>query len=331
GRMKYLDIREDEDGALRCHVLPADYSQVQTDDGEGISLEASQDYWSARHEPPFKANLHTFLMHFVKQYQLSATHVNKFIDVTGGGPREYLLSSILQFPKAVPYSARYGTAIHETIRYAYQTAIREKKPPSLELVLQRFEERLNRQKLATLDHELFLDRGRSSLTAWLAQKGGNFKPLDRFEFSFRHEASFVGLAHLSGNVDRMRIDPKGRTITVTDFKTGQPYHKWVNSNIRLYKYRQQLLFYKLLIESSRDYKSYRVETGIIEFVEPDEFGNIVQLELDYDDAEVEYMRKLIQAIWQSVQNLDFPDISAYPQTVAGIKQFEEDLIKKAPV
>jgi hypothetical protein len=64
----------------------------------------------------------------------------------------------------------------------------------------------------------------------------------------------------------------------------------------------------------------------LEFIEPDEEGNLISLELDYDKAELEQLKKLVAAIWKHVLELDFPDISKYPPTMAGIRQFENDYI-----
>jgi hypothetical protein len=50
------------------------------------------------------------------------------------------------------------------------------------------------------------------------------------------------------------------------------------------------------------------------------------LELKFEDQEIEQFVRLISAVWQRIQNLDFPDISKYPPTMAGIKAFEKDLL-----
>jgi hypothetical protein len=44
------------------------------------------------------------------------------------------------------------------------------------------------------------------------------------------------------------------------------------------------------------------------------------------DGEIERTKKLIIAVMNRIRTLDFPDISKYPQTVEGIRMFEEDLI-----
>jgi hypothetical protein len=96
--------------------------------------------------------------------------------------------------------------------------------------------------------------------------------------------------------------------------------------VKLHMYQQQLIFYKLLIENSARFKRYKVEKGIIEFVEPDEEGQIRRLELPYDERGLNHTVGLIKAAWQSIQSLKLPDASGYQPTLAGVRQFEQDLI-----
>jgi DNA helicase-2/ATP-dependent DNA helicase PcrA len=121
---------------------------------------------------------------------------------------------------------------------------------------------------------------------------------------------------------------------VFDFKTGKPASNWKGSDvfekIKLHKYRQQLLFYKLLVENSASYQSrLRVETGRLEFIEADANGRLSPgLELKYDPDELDRFLKLITAVWKRIMGLDFPDTSQYPRTLEGILQFEDDLINE---
>jgi len=39
------------------------------------------------------------------------------------------------------------------------------------------------------------------------------------------------------------------------------------------------------------------------------------------------MKALVGAVHKKIISLDFPDISGYPKDLAGIKSFEEDLLK----
>jgi len=86
------------------------------------------------------------------------------------------------------------------------------------------------------------------------------------------------------------------------------------------------LFYKLLVERSRDYNTYTVTTGTLEFVEPSRSGEIATLELDFDPEELTRFKLLIGKVWQHIINLDLPDTSEYEPTYKGLLAFEQDLL-----
>jgi DNA helicase-2/ATP-dependent DNA helicase PcrA len=97
--------------------------------------------------------------------------------------------------------------------------------------------------------------------------------------------------------------------------------------MKSYHYRQQLLFYKLLIENSRDYHNYTMTDGALQFVEPNDAGHTVNLPLgEIDHEEFERFKRLVGIVWRHINELSFPDTSQYDQTVEGIKQFEDDLL-----
>jgi hypothetical protein len=80
-----------------------------------------------------------------------------------------------------------------------------------------------------------------------------------------------------------------------------------------------------LIENSSRFRNYKVTHGIIEFVEPDERGQINRLELDYNQSKLEANVKLINGVWSRIQALDFPDTRTYLPSLKGIHQFEQDI------
>ena len=292
-----------------------------------IGSDDLQNYWHLRHVPPFKPKLADLLEPVLARYQLSPTHLNQFIDVQRGGPEQFFLNSILRFPKGQPPSASFGTAMHESLRWIHDTNAREFRLPKLGRVLSFFGERLEVQRLSQQDNELLLERGQEALKAYLKQSAASFSVSDVFEHNFRNEGVFEGQAHLSGKIDKLVIDKKTKTITVVDFKTGKSYDRWQPNILKLHKYRQQLLMYKLLVEGSHSYPGYRVNQGILEFVEPNTSGRICSLRLGYDTAELGNLKRLIEAIWRRIQSLDFQNASQYPPTITGIKVFEQDLIE----
>ncbi|HMR73149.1 MAG TPA: hypothetical protein PKD68_04030, partial [Candidatus Saccharibacteria bacterium] len=89
----------------------------------------------------------------------------------------------------------------------------------------------------------------------------------------------------------------------------------------------QLICYKLLVEGSHSFDGYTVSGGRLEFIEPDDQGQLHQLELHYDHDEVEMTRQLLIAVWQHIHEFDFPDITSYTPDIKGIRAFEDFLLR----
>ena len=285
-----------------------------------------QDYVTNQPTATMKALLEPTL----ENYKLSATHLNNFIDLTHGGPSMFLMNNLLRFPAAKSASASYGTAIHATLQRAHNhlVATGEKRP--VEDILGDFIHELEREHLNEADFEFYSKKGSESLATFLAVKYSTFALNQRTELNFANQGVFIGEAHLTGSLDL--VDFEESTITVTDYKTGRPSNSWKGTTdydkIRLHKYRQQLMFYQLLCENSRNYASYSFEGGVLQFVEPDARGEIHALEESFTHEDLERFSKLIKAVWHCIVNLDFPDVSEYDASYKGIIAFEDALIDK---
>jgi len=275
-------------------------------------------------------DLKTLLKPRLERYKLSATHLNRFVDVMNGGPQSFLLDNLLHFPSAKSDSARYGSAIHRTLQNAHthRVATGEQKPA--EDILHDFEEQLKRERIPPTAYEQWLQKGSEHLQAFLTQKPNAFTATQRAELNFSTQDVHVGDAHITGLLDVADIHTQQKTMVVTDYKTGKPIKdgktRTEYEKVKLYKYQQQLLFYKLLVERSRDFQAYTVTDGIVSFVEPTQSGEIVDSRATYSPEAIERTEKLIQAVWNHITSLTLPDISDYEPTLKGIIQFEDDLI-----
>lgn len=267
----------------------------------------------------------------LKNYKLSITHLNNFIDVQSGGPEYFLMHNLLRFPEALSPSAAYGDAIHQTLQWAYSELKNTAKLPSIDKIQTYFSDMLARKHLRPSDHKRLDKRGREALDDYIKQHGAEFSPRDMIERGFNNEGVVVNGADLSGKIDLLHFTDQN-SVEVRDFKTGKPARSWQGKDefekIKLHKYRQQLLFYKLLVEHSASFhKRLSVSSGALEFIEPDEQGKLMDnLALTFDTAELNHFTKLIGAVWAHIMKLDFPDISKYPTSLKGMKQFEQDLI-----
>lgn len=325
-RLKYLNEQLQEDGTFASQVLPAHTTSRHQPGEPQPSLATLEQSWRMRHVADIsQAQLRALLEERLHSYQLSPTHVNSFVDLVHGGPVAFFFNTILQFPTAPTSAGQYGNAMHETMEWLqHQIDTQRSSLPGLAQTYAYFERCMKAKKLSIQETELLLERGKHALAAYIKQRGHIFKPGDKAEHNFRNESVFIDGVHMAGKIDRMEIDKEARTITVVDYKTGESFVSW-KAALKLHKYKQQLYCYKLLIEGSDTYKGYRVIGARLEFIEPDSNGKIQTLSLEFNKTEMDEMRDLLKAVWRHVKALDLPDVSKYPASLAGAKQFEQDL------
>lgn len=324
-RLKYLDEREQEGGGFHAHAFPARWRTVLHDDHEAPQLPQLEAAWTSQHLVEYNRDLMPLLKERVADYQISASHLGSFCDLQYGGPAQFYINTILRFPSASSASSIFGTAVHDTLEFVQQTTSKQGAPPELTQVLAHFERIMRSGRLTAQETEQLIERGINSLSVFMTERSHIFRPADRAEQNFRREGVFVGEAHMTGKIDRLEIDQEAKTITVVDYKTGKPHARADNSDKKLHKYVQQLYCYKLLIEGSQTYADYTVTTGRLEFIEPDETGKVHHIDYEFDMDQLEQARELLQAVYQHVTELNFPDVSNYAPNLRGIRAFENDL------
>lgn len=293
-------------------------------------VEATELSWYQPILNPTTTNMRELLLPTLENYKLSVTHLHNFLDVTRGGPEAFLLNNLLRFPSAKSASAAFGTAIHDTLQRAHAHLAATGKSQAIEDIMSNFETVLKDQHLGDREFETYLQKGSDALQTFLDNKYQTFTTTQQTELNFAGQHSIVGEAHLSGKLDLVDINKADKTILVTDYKTGKPPISWSGKTdfekIKLHKYKQQLLFYKLLVENSRDYHGYMVESGLMQFVEPNHNGQTVTLDTSFNSDEISRFASLINAVWKRIITLDLPDISNYEANFKGILAFEQDLL-----
>lgn len=313
---------EDEEGAITMHLKESEAELTDAD------LLGSVDVLPVHPEFfPIVPGERAILMELVKDYRMSVTHLNNFLNVAAGGPSVFLEQNLLRFPQAMSPSSGYGDAMHKAIERFYREFRRSKEVPDTEALLGWFREMMDRTRMTEIERGHFVHAGEAALPVWWEQSGRTIDASHRSEVDFKGQGVVVGGVPLIGKIDKM-IEGDG-TIAVYDFKTGKAKRDWqgkdAQEKITLRNYRRQLLFYKLLVEHSHEFKKYRVENGALEFLEPVN-GAIATLPLEIDQEEVDRLAALIGIVYRKILALDFPDVSAYAKDVSGIEQFEEDLL-----
>jgi len=295
-------------------------------------IDTLQTWFAIQAPTRFSKGQELLLQGALENYQMSVTHLNSFLDLVHGGPQVFLEQNILRFPQSKHPSSGYGTAMHSAVQKFYIEYKKQGILPSVEVLVAHFRESLALERMNTLDFERYQEKGVENLTIYYAERKNSFLPTHIIEKDFRTLGVNVGGALLTGKLDRLEIDERSKEIRVTDFKTGRPFSTWKAGSydqVKLWKYRQQLLFYKLLVEKSSTYAyGYKAVEGSLEFLEADSKNKIHVLSLSYDTCgeELEKLERLIQVVYTKIMNLDFPDVSGYSKDMKGIGKFVEDLL-----
>jgi len=328
--LSFIGGNIDSDQLIDPRLKPINYLKPTTAQATAI---LSTDWASRFHQ--VIADEKQLFEPILKNYKLSVTHLNNFIDIRDNGPTHFLTHNLLRFPQAASPSAAYGDAIHKSLQWTYAQLRKDNKLPTQKLINDYFSDVLLKKHLRPSDQGQMNGRGIIALDKYILERGENFDKNDIIERGFHNDGVLIGEARLSGKIDKMHITDN--IAHVVDFKTGKPATTWQSGDtyekVKLHKYRYQLMFYKLLIENSASYsRKLTVNSGALEFIEPNENGQLVDdLVLTIDPEELRHFIALIGAVWQHIQNLDFPDITRYKPDLSGILAFEQDLIDSTEI
>jgi len=285
--------------------------------------------WESYHALPVVHEERAIFDKILERYQLSVTHMNNFLNVARGGPQLFFEQNLLRFPQSKNLAGAFGSAVHRTLELIYTHLKKTGSVPDLDPVLDWYDHEILLERLTKRQFENFSQKGRDALSVFYEKKIGSFDESHFSEANFRDQGVIVGGAHLSGKIDKM-VPVSGGEIEVHDFKTGKPKHDWKGSGTYekslLYNYRRQLIFYKLLVENSKDFgDKFQVRRGVLEFVEHDR-GNLIDLLFEITDDDVARTTELIKIVYKKIRDLDFPDTAKYKENVEGIIEFEDDLL-----
>jgi DNA helicase-2/ATP-dependent DNA helicase PcrA len=323
--VKYL-LEFTENDIRKTTILPSTKQVLHSTKFSPIeTMQHIELLWESRHLQ-LDAELKSLLKTRLTNYQMSPTHLNTFIDTQYGGPETFLLQTLLRFPQAPGEDGEFGNAVHGSLEW-YQKQIKNGSKPTITTLLQEFDSLLNKRYIAVDKVDDFRAKGHHCLKAFVSARKDMFSLDAKTEVDFRQEGVLIGNAHLSGKIDRLEINNTDKTVSIVDFKTGKPHTKW-DREVKLIKYKQQLYFYKFLIEGSHTWANYRVAEARLEFVEPGDNGQIVEpLRIDFDESEEKEMKELIKVVWHMIQELELPDITVFSQDYKGAIGFIDSITK----
>jgi hypothetical protein len=258
---------------------------------------------------------------------LSITHINNFLNVEKGGPMLFLENNLLRFPQAKAAPLGYGTALHNTLNKSLLCLKTEKRYPTLIEVTEWFTDFLKHERLSKGEFQINLDRGIDALKQIYVEKILTLTGDELTEVDFKHEGVVLSggktFVPVAGKIDLIRFVESG--VYVCDFKTGKEKKDWKGKDqhekVQLHMYKQQLAFYKLLIQKSKNYSNLVVLGGQLEFLET-EGESLRVLSDEIDDVDVARLEKLVIAIYKRIQEHDF-SIPAEVLALDGLEAVEK--------
>lgn len=328
--LTFLDERE-ESGEMRTKILPEKFQKIANFENQAPKIEEIQINWHDFYTPK-NLEMRELLRPRIANFKLSPTNLNSFIDVEyGNGPRGFFEKSILCFPESYGASATFGTLVHDGFNFI-QDKINAGETPNFEQIKKRFSEKIEKYPLLANEKTELFERF-TQIFARIFENGlDNFQAGNIAEKNFSGAGVMIGDALLTGKIDLIKIDKTNKKITVLDYKTGSiplgQNGKFSRSTAKIHKYEQQLYFYKILIENSPDFAGFKVEKGVLEFVEPSKkTGETYTHEIDFSPEKEEQLKLLIQAVWAKIKAFDFEfDEAKYSKNLSGIRALEADLV-----
>lgn len=178
-----------------------------------------------------------------------------------------------------------------------------------------------------------MERGKIAIEKIFEKITSQDYPKIKTEFRFHKGEIHIDDIGLTGAIDRIDEFPDN-SLNIVDYKTGkaidnlEPTNSGTHDNVKKWKYDLQLNFYELLFQNSSKHNVFPKRKYELFFVEPHKkTGEFTILSKHVQQGEVDRLEKLIIAVMKHIRELNFPDISKYSLDVAGIRQFEEDLIE----
>ena len=161
-RLECLAEIETETGEFIANTIPAPFSQIQRQTVDitsaDIELELLDNFndWKNRHLSS-ALSFPQLLEPRLKNFRLSPTSFNSFLNLEYGGPAEFFLSQILRFPGTFDLRPAYGSLVHAVLDHAQKTTDFQ-----IDHIMNFFRQKLSDLHLTETDRNTHYEIGRAS-------------------------------------------------------------------------------------------------------------------------------------------------------------------------
>lgn len=240
---------------------------------------------------------------------LSVTALNNYLEC----PWRYFYNNLVRIPTALTNSLMYGTALHDTLKHFFDIYKSSPNGAPKKLMMELLDKNFKRQPFSEKDFEVFLARGKKSLSDYYDFYSRFWSRDIINEFNIKGILLGEGIK-INGKIDKLEIlnpesasDRGASEVVVYDYKTSKPKSRNdIEGKTRSSdgNYKRQLVFYNLLLNRYADSK-YKMMKGVIDFTEPDDKGRYKREAFEITPAEIAELTELIKKVWKEILNLEF--------------------------
>jgi DNA helicase-2/ATP-dependent DNA helicase PcrA len=274
---------------------------VNTEEIEKAQKKLAHTFY-AKKSGEIAVNNKDFVRQLFDSRGLSVTALNNYLQC----PWKYFYNNLLRLPSAMVKEAAYGVAIHSSLKYLFDR-LRQDEKWSQKDTLKIFSNSLSAEPLTQKDFNECLVRGEMSISGYIERykDSWNKNTLNELNVS----GVIVGDVPLVGKLDKVEFLDGDLNVNVVDYKTGKPKSRNViegktkNSDGN---YKRQLVFYKILLDGF-DKGKYKMVSGEIDFVEPDDGGNYHKEQFVVDGDDKTELENTIKRVAKEIRDLSFWD------------------------
>lgn len=243
-----------------------------------------------------------FLNQLFFDHGLSVSALNNYLSC----PWKYFFTNLIRIPEAPNKYAMFGSAVHEALKSWFARLLEGEKKDEAYLT-RRFKEALFHQPIDGKDFEKMYSKGVRALEGYYAAHCEEWG-INKFSIEWTIDGiSLSEKVKLNGRLDKVEFLDDAPHVKVIDYKTGKPKSrneiegktKGSDGN-----YKRQLVFYNLLLDMFEGGR-YKMTSGEISFVEPDERGRYHSELFEIMPEEKSMLRDRILTVSDEILNLSF--------------------------
>lgn len=243
-----------------------------------------------------------FTKELFRRQGLSVSALNNYLEC----PWKYFFVNLIRLPEKIDNSNLFGSAIHGALNQ-YLIYLKKGRAVNKELLINKFNEEVSTLPFSEIEKPRFIERGEVALSGFYDNRMQDWTKEMETELEIRGIRINEDL-YLNGKLD-MVVPIGGNKFDVVDFKTGKPKSRNViegkvkdgDGN-----YKRQLVFYNILLNKFRN-GFYKMNNGVIEFVEPNDSGLYKREVFNITIDETDELLKLIEKSSEEIINLSFWD------------------------